>query len=54
MPDMNSFCRFCGALCGVTVSFEDGVPTAVRGDADHPLSRGYICSKGRRMVALRS
>jgi anaerobic selenocysteine-containing dehydrogenase len=50
--DVISFCRLCGASCGVTVSVEDGVVTKVAGDPDHPLSRGYVCPKGRKMGAL--
>jgi anaerobic selenocysteine-containing dehydrogenase len=47
-----SFCRMCPALCGIKVTVEDGVVTRVSGDADHPLSRGYVCPKGRKMVTL--
>jgi anaerobic selenocysteine-containing dehydrogenase len=34
------------------VTVEDGVATRVTGDPDHPLSRGYICPKGRKSAAL--
>jgi anaerobic selenocysteine-containing dehydrogenase len=47
---MKSFCRLCPTGCGVLVTVEDGRATAVRGDADHPVSAGYTCSKGRRLV----
>ena len=47
-----SFCRMCPALCGVRVTVEDGAVTRVAGDRDHPLSRGYLCPKGRKMAAL--
>jgi anaerobic selenocysteine-containing dehydrogenase len=50
--DVISFCRMCPALCGVKVTVEDGAPTRVAGDPEHPLSRGYLCPKGRRMAAL--
>lgn len=47
-----SFCRMCPALCGIKVTAKGGVVTRLVGDPDHPLSRGYVCPKGRKMVAL--
>jgi anaerobic selenocysteine-containing dehydrogenase len=47
-----SYCRACPANCGIKVTVEDGVATRVTGDPDHPLSRGYICPKGRKSAAL--
>jgi len=45
-----SFCRFCPAGCGVVVTVEGGRATAVKGDPDHPVSRGYTCPKGRKLA----
>ena len=45
-----TFCRMCPALCGVTINLDGAVRLA--GDRSHPLSRGYTCPKGRRMVDL--
>jgi anaerobic selenocysteine-containing dehydrogenase len=42
----------CPALCGVRVTTDGGVVTRLTGDPDHPLSRGYLCPKGRKMAAL--
>jgi anaerobic selenocysteine-containing dehydrogenase len=42
----------CPAACGVIVEVADGAITKLAGDPDHPLSRGYVCPKGRRMVTL--
>ena len=39
-------------MCGIVVTVEDGRAVKVRGDAEHPLSRGYICSKGRSLPAF--
>jgi anaerobic selenocysteine-containing dehydrogenase len=39
----------CGATCGIVVEVEDERVVRVRGDADHPLTRGYMCSKGRAL-----
>jgi anaerobic selenocysteine-containing dehydrogenase len=46
-----SFCRFCHAVCGIELDVEDGRPVAVRGDRDHPVSQGYLCVKGRELIA---
>ena len=45
-----SFCRFCHAICGIEVDIADGRALAVRGDRDHPVSRGYLCPKGRALL----
>jgi anaerobic selenocysteine-containing dehydrogenase len=45
-----TFCRFCHAICGIEVDLEDGRPVAVRGDRDDPMSRGYMCVKGRQLI----
>src|SRR5258708_6765149 len=42
-----SYCRICPALCGVLVDLDGERVVGVRGDPDHPLSRGYTCPKGR-------
>lgn len=48
---VRSFCRFCAALCGIVVTVEGERVVDVRGDAAHPLSRGYTCPKGRALGA---
>lgn len=45
-----TFCRICEPLCGLVVSVEDGEVVAIRGDQEHPLSKGYLCKKGSSMV----
>jgi anaerobic selenocysteine-containing dehydrogenase len=48
-----SFCRLCVAYCGIVVTVsEDDQVLKVRGDPAHPLSRGYVCSKGRGLPAF--
>lgn len=45
-----SYCRVCPALCGIIVDVgDDGRVERVRGDREHPLSRGYTCVKGRAL-----
>lgn len=47
MTTAYSFCRICGKGCGVQLELEGERIVAVRGDREHPVTRGYICSKGR-------
>jgi anaerobic selenocysteine-containing dehydrogenase len=51
MSTVASYCRICAAACGILVTVEDGTVTKVRGDPDHPASRGYVCPKGRALPA---
>ena len=44
-----SYCRFCHAMCGIEVDIEDGRVVEIRGDRDHPVSRGFICIKGKQL-----
>jgi anaerobic selenocysteine-containing dehydrogenase len=46
-----SYCRICAAACGIVVSLDGDRVVRVRGDDDHPVSRGYVCSKGRGLAA---
>lgn len=46
---VRTFCRLCQALCGVLGEVDGDRVLRVTGDADHPLSRGYTCSKGRSL-----
>jgi len=44
-----SYCRICAAACGILVEVDGDDVVAVRGDPDHPASRGYTCPKGRAL-----
>jgi anaerobic selenocysteine-containing dehydrogenase len=46
-----SYCRFCHANCGIKVEIDGDRVVAVRGDRDHPISRGFMCEKGRQLPA---
>ncbi|MCU1397884.1 MAG: putative dehydrogenase [Acidimicrobiales bacterium] len=46
-----SFCRICAAACGIVVTVDEERVVRVRGDAEHPYSSGYVCSKGRGLPA---
>jgi anaerobic selenocysteine-containing dehydrogenase len=45
-----SYCRLCAAACGIRVTVDGERVVRVRGDADHPVSRGYTCPKGRGLT----
>lgn len=47
---MVSYCRICAAGCGLTVTVDGDRVVRVRGDAEHPVSLGYTCSKGRGLA----
>jgi anaerobic selenocysteine-containing dehydrogenase len=49
---VRSFCRLCSAFCGILIDVEGDQVLRVRGDPDHPLSRGYTCPKGRALPKL--
>ncbi len=35
----------CPDACGLLVHIEDGRATNLRGDPDHPVTRGFLCGK---------
>lgn len=45
-------CNLCEAMCGMTVSVEDGRVTSIEGDPEDVLSKGHICPKGPAMKEL--
>ncbi|MFC1433863.1 molybdopterin-dependent oxidoreductase [Streptacidiphilus sp. N1-3] len=48
-------CPLCEAACGLTVTTGPGPgDIAVRGDAEDPFSRGYVCPKGVALGQLHS
>jgi anaerobic selenocysteine-containing dehydrogenase len=48
----HSYCRQCVAVCGLLVTIEGDQVVAVRGDPDHPVTRGYTCAKGRALGGM--
>ncbi len=44
-----SYCRVCTSQCGILVDIEGEHVVRVRGDKEHPVSRGYTCPKGRAL-----
>jgi anaerobic selenocysteine-containing dehydrogenase len=49
MRQHRSFCRLCGASCGLIATIEDSRVVSVRGDDENPYSEGYLCGKGRML-----
>lgn len=45
-------CGICNAGCGIDVFVENGKVTNIEGWKDHPVSRGYLCPKGRAIKEL--
>jgi len=43
-------CILCACNCGVEVQVEDGAITRVKGDKEHPGSKGYACEKAQRLA----
>jgi assimilatory nitrate reductase catalytic subunit len=44
--EVRSTCCYCGTGCGVVIRTAGDRIVGVAGDADHPSSRGKLCSKG--------
>jgi nitrate reductase NapA len=40
-----SVCRFCGTGCGVLLGVRDNRLVALRGDPEHPTTKGLVCAK---------
>lgn len=52
MEYRKTYCRNCSASCGLELLVEDNRIVDIRGDHDHPVSRGYMCIKGRYNAEL--
>jgi anaerobic selenocysteine-containing dehydrogenase len=47
-----STCPLCEAACGIAFEVDGKGVTSIRGDADDPFSRGYICPKAAALADL--
>ena len=45
-----SYCGLCHPRCGLLLELENGRIVRVKGDPEHPVSRGRICQRGRLMA----
>ncbi len=46
--EIKTTCSYCGVGCGIIVT-NDSSGVKVRGDQDHPVNRGMLCSKGMNL-----
>ena len=47
MTSVTTACRICAGNCALKVDLDDqGFITAIRGDREDPVTRGYACIKG--------
>jgi len=51
---LKSTCLGCGGNCGAIYEVEDNKIKKVKGDTEHPLTRGFICAKGLAVEDIRS
>lgn len=49
MATKKTACILCSRNCGLDVEIEAGHLKKIRGDAEHPGSKGYICNKAARL-----
>lgn len=42
-----TYCRICSTVCGLSIDVAGNQIVKVKGDFDHPISKGYTCPKGR-------
>lgn len=52
MEVTHTTCRLCLVRCGMRVETEAGKLVRVVGDKSHPLSKGYLCIKGKASLDL--
>jgi anaerobic selenocysteine-containing dehydrogenase len=43
--------RDCPDACGIVATVEDGRVLQIRGDREHPVTRGYLCERTSRFLA---
>jgi len=51
--ERKTFCGICEAACGVVVTVSGDEVVKIRGDVDHPNSKGFLCPKGAAFGAVR-
>jgi len=49
MTSEKTACILCSRNCGLAVEIQDCKFIRIRGDEDHPVSRGYLCQKAARL-----
>ena len=44
--EVHTYCRVCEPACGLVATVADGDLVALRPDREHPVTRGFACSRG--------
>jgi len=52
MESIRTTCQACHCECGVFVQKENGKIIGIRGDPDHPFSKGFLCNKAKASIEL--
>ena len=47
---IKGICGLCSGNCGMEFSVKDNKIIDVKGDKDHPISKGFICPKEGRCL----
>ena len=47
--EIKTTCSYCGVGCGIIVTKDSKNSVTVRGDENHPVNRGMLCSKGMNL-----
>ncbi|WP_035658983.1 nitrate reductase [Flavobacterium seoulense] len=47
--EIKTTCSYCGVGCGIIVTKDSSNGITVKGDKDHPVNRGMLCSKGMNL-----
>ena len=47
--EIKTTCSYCGVGCGIIVTKDPTNGVTVKGDKDHPVNRGMLCSKGMNL-----
>lgn len=50
---VKTICPYCSVGCGIEMHVKDGQVVHVKGDPDHPINEGALCSKGASVLNLR-
>ncbi len=47
-----TICPYCAVGCGMIVHTKNGKVVNIEGDAEHPINRGSLCSKGAALYQM--
>jgi thiosulfate reductase/polysulfide reductase chain A len=45
-----TYCGLCHSRCGLLLEMEKGKAVKIKGDKEHPITKGMICSRGQLMI----